>query len=63
MNQKKQNLKKLGKIELGKTLSDLRENLRVLRFKTEGAKSKNVKESFNLKKQIARVLTEISKND
>ncbi len=48
--------------ELKKQLVILEENLRVFRFKAEGAKSKNVKESAMLRKQIARVLTEINKN-
>jgi ribosomal protein L29 len=43
--------------ELIKKLADLREEMRVLRFKSEGAKSKNVKESATLKKEIARALT------
>jgi ribosomal protein L29 len=34
--------------------------MRVIRFKAEGSKSKNVKELANLKKQIAKVLTEIN---
>lgn len=46
--------------ELSKKLIDLRESVRVLHFKTEGAKSKNVKESATLKKEIARVLTLIN---
>lgn len=43
--------------ELDKKLADLREDIRTLHFKTEGAKSKNVKEAQNLKKEIARVMT------
>ena len=46
--------------ELTKELATLREKLRVFRFKAEGAKSKNVKEGTTLKRQIARVLTEIN---
>ncbi len=46
--------------ELKKELVLLRENLRVIHFKAEGSKSKNVKESAALKKQIARILTEIN---
>jgi ribosomal protein L29 len=59
MAKKKVNLKELGKGELEKELVVLRENLRVLHFKAEGSKSKNVKEAMALKKQIARVLTEL----
>jgi len=45
-----------------KTLSDLlaekREALRQFRFGTAGSKTRNVKEGQNLKKDIARILTE-----
>lgn len=58
---KKENFKGMKKEELGKELAILRENLRVLHFKAEGSKSKNVKEAATLKKQIARALTEINK--
>lgn len=63
MANKKDNLKGLKTEELKKTLATLRENLRAHHFKTEGSKSKNVKEQASLKKQIARVLTEINKNN
>lgn len=61
MAKKKINFKEMGKGELQKELTLLRENLRVLHFKAEGSKSKNVKEANTLKKQIARVLTELNK--
>jgi ribosomal protein L29 len=57
---KEENLKGMKKDELQKKLIDLEENIRVLRFKAQGSKSKNVKESVNLRKQVARVLTEIN---
>ena len=38
----------------------LEENARIIRFKAEGSKSKNVKELSNLRKDIARILTEIN---
>ncbi len=63
MAKKKDNLKGMKKDELKKKLVILEEEVRVLRFKTEGSKSKNVKALFFLKKQIARVLTEINKNN
>jgi len=47
--------------ELQKKLTLLQEEVRVIRFKAEGSKSKNVKELSGLKKQIARILTEINK--
>jgi len=61
MAKKKENLKGVEKNELLKKLAILRENVRVIRFKTEGSKSKNVKELATLKKGIARVLTVINK--
>ena len=57
----KENLKGMEGEELKKELSNLRENLRAIHFKAEGSRSKNVKESASLKKQIARALTEINK--
>ena len=56
----KNNFKEMEKDELKKKLAILRENARVIRFKAEGSKSKNVKELASLKKEIARVLTEIN---
>ena len=57
----KENLIKMRIDELKKKLAVLREDARVLHFKAEGSKSKNVKESATLRKQIARVLTEINR--
>lgn len=61
MANKKENLKGMKKEELKKELATLREEIRINRFKAEGSKSKNVKEEATLRKQIARVLTEINK--
>ena len=61
MAKKKDNLTNMKPSELAKELAALRESLRVLHFKAEGSKSKNVKEGATFKKQIARVLTEINK--
>jgi ribosomal protein L29 len=58
---KEENLKGMKMDELKKELVDLEENMRVLRFKAQGSKSKNVKESVTLRKQVARILTEINK--
>ena len=58
-----ENLKGMKADELKKRLVDLQESIRVLRFKAEGSRSKNVKEFATIKKQIARVLTEINKNN
>ncbi len=57
MAKKKDNLKGMKKDELATNLSALRESLRAIHFKTEGARSKNVKEAAGVKKQIARVMT------
>jgi len=61
MAKKINNFKEMKAEELKKELVALQENLRVLHFKTEGSKSKNVKESLALRKQIARILTEVNK--
>ncbi len=57
---KKENFKEMTKGELEKKLVFLREEQRVIKFKAKGSKSKNVKELAGLKKQIAKVLTEIN---
>ncbi len=56
----KENLKGMKPAELSKKLAILQENARVIRFKAEGSKSKNVKELQALRKDIARILTEIN---
>ena len=58
---KKENFKGMKEDELKKQLAVLRENARLIRFKAEGSKPKNVKESANLRKQIARILTELNR--
>ncbi|MEX2052127.1 MAG: 50S ribosomal protein L29 [Candidatus Paceibacterota bacterium] len=63
MANKKDNLKSLKDSELAKKLSALQEDIRVFRFKAEGSKSKNVKEEGKLKKQIARILTQMRENN
>ncbi len=55
-----ENLKEMSKDDLKTKLASLQENLRILKFKSEGSKSKNVKEHGSLRKQVARVLTEIN---
>jgi ribosomal protein L29 len=57
----KENLKGMKTDELKKKLASLEEEIRILRFKAQGSRSKNVKEAVSLRKQIARVLTEINK--
>jgi ribosomal protein L29 len=57
MRKKMEKLKGMDGSELDKKLTESRESIRSLRFKMEGAKSKNVKESGALRKEIARILT------
>ena len=57
---KRENLRKFNTEEIEKKLAELRENLRALHFKAEGAKPKNVKEARSRRKEIARVLTFIN---
>ena len=59
----KENFKGMKEAELKKQLTTFQEEVRALRFKAEGSKSKNVKEASTLKKQIARVLTEMNKGN
>ncbi|HEV7424152.1 MAG TPA: 50S ribosomal protein L29 [Candidatus Paceibacterota bacterium] len=61
MAKTKDNLKDMKGGELEKKLAILQENVRVIRFKAEGSKSKNVKELGTLKKDIARILTEMKR--
>lgn len=61
MKKKKDNLKGMKESELKKELVLLEEKIRVIRFKTEGSRSKNVKELATLKKEVARILTAINK--
>lgn len=58
----KEDIKGMSKAELDKKLALLREEARLIHFKSEGSRSKNVKELAGLKKQIARVLTQIKQN-
>ncbi len=46
--------------ELTKLISEKREILRHFRFGSAGSKTKNVKAGHNVKKEIARIMTELS---
>ena len=60
---KKKDIMQKSGVELESLLSDSRVALRDIRFNTAGSKSKDVKEQRNLKKNIARIRTELrSKN-
>jgi ribosomal protein L29 len=63
MAKKTEDLIKMDIDELKKRLVLLREDIRVLHFKAEGSKSKNVKEAKALRKLVAQVLTEINKKN
>jgi ribosomal protein L29 len=56
----KENIKDMKEGELVKKLATLREEVRLINFKAEGSRSKNVKELGGLKRQIARVLTQMN---
>lgn len=53
-------LKKETPESLAKQLTDMREQLRMFRFEGQGSRRRNVREGRNLRKDIARVLTELS---
>ena len=46
--------------DLNKLIAEKQESLRVFRFGTAGAKTKNVKEGRTIRKDIARMMTVIS---
>ena len=48
--------------DLLKTLMEKRESLRKLRFGNTGSKTRNVKEGGSVRKDIARIMTELNKN-
>lgn len=60
MAKKKEQFKGMKKEEIQKEVLALREKIRLIRFKAEGAKSKNIKEDLALRKQVARALTIIN---
>ncbi len=47
--------------ELRRTIAEREEKLQAFRFAMAGGKTKNVKEGKNLRKEIARFLTELQK--
>jgi ribosomal protein L29 len=59
----KENMKGMKPEELLKKLTALQEEIRVMKFKAEGSRTKNVKELAGLKKQIARILTETNRKN
>jgi ribosomal protein L29 len=51
---------KMNDADLMKTLKEKREALRVFRFGVAGSKTRNVKEASVIKRDIARVMTEMA---
>ena len=49
--------------DLAKKITDLKEQIRTIGFNKVNSKTKNVKELSNLKKDLARLLTEFNKNN
>lgn len=58
---KKLNYSDKSKQDLTKALMDKREDFRKLRFGTAGSKNRNVKEGSTIRKDIARIMTELNK--
>lgn len=46
--------------DLNKLIAEKREAIRKFRFSIAGSKIKNVKEKLNLRKEVARMLTDLS---
>lgn len=63
MKKKTDNLKNTATGDLSEKLAALREQVRAIAFNIQGSKIKNVKEVSSLKKEIARILTEMNKNN
>jgi ribosomal protein L29 len=57
---KSKELKKLSDKELAKLLDEKQKSARQFRFDVTGSKVKNLKEGKNAKKDVARILTELS---
>jgi len=53
-------ISKMSTAELQKDIADKREALRVIRFGAEGSRSRNVRESRTIRRDIARLLTEVN---
>ena len=57
---KNNEIKKLSHKELLKTLDEKRKAVRQFRFDITGSKVKNLKEGETIKKDVARILTELT---
>ncbi len=57
---KKIDYKTKDKTEISKEIASAQEKLRLFRFGASGAKSKNVKEGMIIRRNIARMMTELN---
>ena len=57
----KSNYKDQSKQDLIKALGERRETLRKIRFGSTGSKTRNVKGGASMRKDIARIMTELNK--
>jgi ribosomal protein L29 len=57
---KKHDTKTLSDADLVKRVAETRESLRTIRFGEAGSRTKDVKASRNLRKSVARALTELA---
>ncbi len=53
-------LKKYSVEDLHKEIAEKRESLRAFRFGSAGSRSRNTREGRNLRKSVARMLTEVN---
>ncbi|MDP3734893.1 MAG: 50S ribosomal protein L29 [bacterium] len=58
---KKATYKDISDVDLAKALREKRETLRAFRFASSGAKVKNVHEGRNVRRDVARILTELER--
>jgi ribosomal protein L29 len=56
-------LKKMSEKELAKLLDEKQKAVRQFRFDVSGSKVKNIKEGSTARKDVARILTELSLRD
>jgi ribosomal protein L29 len=57
---KKTDFKKYTVEDLQKEIAEKRESLRTFRFGSAGSRSRNTREGRNLRKEVARMLTELN---
>lgn len=57
---KMKDISKLSDVELNKQLGEKRAQVRQFRFDVSGSKAKNLREGRNMRKDVARMLTELN---